>query len=303
MFAERFSENPDPGRTELRFRHQLSRTGDIKDEWSFISDETLRANIACTLQNVQFDVLLANNYNVFWSPLKMRYKHAVVQAASVAEAALQYMLQMIEDHPRVQKVLGHKWTWLDFNNVPLGGRIELPDDQRVVSGIQQKLQNVLDRNTKMKFLIRAAKAAEIVDDALAEQLDGLREARNRIHIKALTEPEYDQYSATEANEALNTLESFREVAREWTVRQCEESMQEALATRLPAAEVAQDVALCLNDVVEHETLGEGVVVAAEPGDVVTVLFFRDASRRRLMVQYARLRKTGALTPEDDDIPF
>lgn len=42
--------------------------------WDFISESALRANIAYTLQSVQFDVLLVNRYNVFWTPLSMKYK-------------------------------------------------------------------------------------------------------------------------------------------------------------------------------------------------------------------------------------
>jgi ATP-dependent DNA helicase UvrD/PcrA len=44
------------------------------------------------------------------------------------------------------------------------------------------------------------------------------------------------------------------------------------------------------DSVRHETLGEGVVTAIEPGGVVTVRFESDGSERRLMLDYAPLQK-------------
>jgi DNA helicase-2/ATP-dependent DNA helicase PcrA len=48
--------------------------------------------------------------------------------------------------------------------------------------------------------------------------------------------------------------------------------------------------LSTGDSVRHETLGEGVVTAIEPGGVVTVRFAGDGSERRLMLDYAPLEK-------------
>jgi ATP-dependent DNA helicase UvrD/PcrA len=48
-------------------------------------------------------------------------------------------------------------------------------------------------------------------------------------------------------------------------------------------------ALSTGDSVKHETLGEGVVLAVEPGGVAMVRF-TDGSERRLMLDYAPLQK-------------
>jgi DNA helicase-2/ATP-dependent DNA helicase PcrA len=50
------------------------------------------------------------------------------------------------------------------------------------------------------------------------------------------------------------------------------------------------VAVSTGDTVRHATLGEGVVIALEPGGVVTVRFASDGSERRLMIEYAPLEK-------------
>jgi DNA helicase II / ATP-dependent DNA helicase PcrA len=50
--------------------------------------------------------------------------------------------------------------------------------------------------------------------------------------------------------------------------------------------------LSTGDSVRHETLGEGVVTAVEPGGVVTVRFAADGSERRLMLDYAPLERIG-----------
>ena len=49
-------------------------------------------------------------------------------------------------------------------------------------------------------------------------------------------------------------------------------------------------ALSTGDSVRHGTLGEGVVLAVEPGGVVTVRFADDGAERKLMLEYAPLEK-------------
>jgi DNA helicase-2/ATP-dependent DNA helicase PcrA len=48
--------------------------------------------------------------------------------------------------------------------------------------------------------------------------------------------------------------------------------------------------LATGDSVRHGTLGEGVVLAVEPGGVVTVRFAEDGVERRLMLEYAPLER-------------
>src|SRR5206468_3938541 len=50
--------------------------------------------------------------------------------------------------------------------------------------------------------------------------------------------------------------------------------------------------LSTGDSVKHATLGEGVVTRIEPGGVVTVRFESDGSERRLMLDYAPLKRIG-----------
>jgi ATP-dependent DNA helicase UvrD/PcrA len=48
--------------------------------------------------------------------------------------------------------------------------------------------------------------------------------------------------------------------------------------------------LSTGDTVRHASLGDGIVIAIEPGGVVTVRFPEDGSERRLMIEYAPLEK-------------
>jgi DNA helicase-2/ATP-dependent DNA helicase PcrA len=67
--------------------------------------------------------------------------------------------------------------------------------------------------------------------------------------------------------------------------------QYASSPRQVAAREPVDVPLLqTGDSVAHGSLGEGVVTRVEPDGVVTVRFANDGSERRLMLEYAPLRK-------------
>lgn len=220
MFGERFEGSSVHGaaRQRLSFESRVIKANEIKDDWAFVWDDSLRYNIAYALQDVHFGVLLVNNYNVYWTPEAMIFKHAIVQVASVVEAVLQYDLKLIEDDPRVLEALGKDWVWVDWKEIPLPG-VTLPEGQRAVTGLQRMVEKEqLDRNSKMQVLIRASRKVGIIDKPLADELDELRKTRNRIHIKTLDAPECTHYTARMANDALDVLERYRQAALAWTVQ-------------------------------------------------------------------------------------
>jgi DNA helicase-2/ATP-dependent DNA helicase PcrA len=49
----------------------------------------------------------------------------------------------------------------------------------------------------------------------------------------------------------------------------------------------------VGDDVEHATMGEGVVIGQEPGGLVVVRFASDGSERKLMMDYAPLKKVSS----------
>jgi hypothetical protein len=233
-FVDRFEGSAVHGaaRERLSFDRDLVHVNPIKDAWAFVEDDALRYNIAYTLQSVHFNVLLVNRYNVYWTPEAMIFKDAIVAAASVVEAVLQYDLKLVEDDPRVKDTLGKDWVFVDYKEIPLPG-VDLPSGQRAVTGLQRMVEKEqLDRNSKMQVLIRAARKVGIVTDELGAALDELRKLRNRIHIKSLEEPECVAYTAKMANDALDLLERYRVVAQAWTVQQKADEFRNALSSRL-----------------------------------------------------------------------
>lgn len=259
MFVDRFEGSAVHGanRPRLSFESRLAKANSIKDDWSFVWDDALRFNFAYALQDVHFGILLVNNYNVYWTPEAMIFKHAIVQVASVAEAVLQYDLKLVEDDSRVKDVLGKDWVWVDWKEIPLPG-VTLPEGQRAVTGLQRMVEKEqLDRNAKMQILIRASRKVGILEEPLATELDDLRKTRNRIHIKTLDSPECAHYTAKMANDALDVLERYRRVALAWTVNHRAQDTQTLTATLNAQVTAASSASFAVNDLVEHDTLGRG----------------------------------------------
>ncbi len=235
MFLDRFegSTKPAGSRQQLSFAGRLVSLGALKDDWDFIEDEVLRTNIASELQKVHFDVLLVNEYNVYYSPEAMTLKHAIIAAASVAEAVLEVAVKLVENDPRVRAIIETRERVFDeFHELTLTG-VETPAGLRVVAGVQREVvKSRLDRNTKMDLLIRAAQAGGAIDVGLAKKLQQLRRFRNRVHIKTVEELEYASYTHVVANGMLEILEEFRVIAARWIASRRSNELVDALSNEL-----------------------------------------------------------------------
>ena len=60
--------------------------------------------------------------------------------------------------------------------------------------------------------------------------------------------------------------------------------------RRPAVDPGPALEMQTGDDVVHASFGDGVVTAVEPGGVVVVRFSGDGSERKLMADYAPIRK-------------
>jgi hypothetical protein len=308
------STSPPGSRTRLCFQSELSRLGELRTRWAFVDEPILRSNIASTLQDVHFDVLLLNNYEVYLAPEAMKLKHCLVQVASVIEAALQHLLKPIEGDPRIARITRSDWAWVDFRPLSLPG-VEIPANQRAVAGLQRRVDRErLDNNTKMDFLVRAAVAVEIVDEAMAEELHELRKARNRIHIKTIEARDHDHYTVVLANDALGLLERFRQVAEVWarsnrgspTSNRRSPVRVPDVAVSTPGHEKSAPTPWSVGEWVEHAVLGIGeltAVNATDSGTVLTVDFRDDGSTRRFLDGYAPMTRIAPPLVDDSDIPF
>jgi DNA helicase-2/ATP-dependent DNA helicase PcrA len=62
------------------------------------------------------------------------------------------------------------------------------------------------------------------------------------------------------------------------------------AAPAPVRQESAGASFSVGDDVEHATMGEGVVIGQEPGGLIVVRFAADGSERKLMMDYAPLKK-------------
>ena len=117
---------------------------------------------------------------------------------------------------------------------------------------------------------------------------GLTRAKERLTLThATTRSLWGRRNYNLASRFLDELP--REIERE-RLRPASWSNYGSPASAAPAPRGDPSLALSTGDSVRHASLGDGVVTAVEPGGVVTIRFAEDGTERRLMVEYAPLKR-------------
>jgi DNA helicase-2/ATP-dependent DNA helicase PcrA len=82
------------------------------------------------------------------------------------------------------------------------------------------------------------------------------------------------------------------VEREGTQEQAMTGWALGGTTSAPASKADPSLSFATGDDIVHASFGDGVVTAVEPGGVIVVRFASDGAERKLMADYAPLRKAS-----------
>ena len=141
-----------------------------KEQWAFVTDETVRDNIAYQMQYLEFMVNLYNEYQVYLTIESLLCKDIIVTVGGVVEAAL---FDLIE-------------TELSKKGLPMSERT----DFTILLGQGYHEFGFLSKELWHFF-------------------HNLRKVRNYVHLKAADFNEHSAYTVDQANECLQKLEEFR----------------------------------------------------------------------------------------------
>ncbi len=141
-----------------------------KEQWAFISDVSLRENIAYQMQYLEFSVNLYNEYQIYLTIESLLCKDILTAVGGIVEAALFDII----------------YTAKTKAGLPMGTRTDFV----ALLGEAYHSFKLLDRDTWSYF-------------------HELRKVRNYVHLKAADFQEHTAYTVEEANEALTMLEQFR----------------------------------------------------------------------------------------------
>jgi hypothetical protein len=141
-----------------------------KEEWSLITDEALRENIAYQMQYLEFMITLYNDYQIYLTVESLLCKNILSTVASIVEAALFDAI---------------------YSSRSKGG---MPANER---------------SDFTALLGEAYHSFGFIDRNMWHYLHELRKVRNFVHLTAADFQEHTAYTVEETNEAIRRLDQFR----------------------------------------------------------------------------------------------
>lgn len=141
-----------------------------KSQWAFVSDVTVRENIAYQLQYLEFMISLYNEYQVYLTIESLLCKDIIVTVGGIVEATLFDLIQSAKTTAGLE----------------MGNRT----DFTVLLGAGYHEYHFLDKDLWHFF-------------------HDLRKVRNNVHLKAADFNEHIAYTVDQANACIQKLEEFR----------------------------------------------------------------------------------------------
>lgn len=172
---------------------------DLEDNFSFISDTTLRSNLSIATQYLLFLISLDSEYELPGPVIYSVYKNIIVYLASLTEALVGFTLkELIENNVvKNEEIVSSEWKRDKSREI-----ISL-DDGKVVKGVvEYKSFPKLTPETQFVELNKAAKRSNLFDDELFKDADEIRVKRNKIHIAGLKNLD-DNYTKQDVIDTVN----------------------------------------------------------------------------------------------------
>ena len=141
-----------------------------KDQWAFVTNTSLRENIAYQMQYLEFLVALYNNYQIYLTVESLLCKDILATVGGIVEAAL----------------------------------FDVISTAKTKAGMQMGT-----RTDFVALLGEAYHSFKLLDKDKWSYFHELRKVRNYVHLKAADFQEHSAYTVDETNEAITKLEQFR----------------------------------------------------------------------------------------------
>ena len=152
----------------------------LEENFSFVKNDTLRANIAIAFQYIIFCLQISNNVE---GPLcYSTYKTIIVYTSSIVESLIHYCLRELIDGNVVDssEIMASDWKLLEISQLYM-----VSENEFIVGATKKRTSERLTDKSMFISLNRAAKRAEIFDEDLFGKAEELREKRNSIHLAGL----------------------------------------------------------------------------------------------------------------------
>ncbi len=187
-----------------------------KNRLAFIQNATLKTNVAIAMQYISFLRDLEAEVELPGFVAYSTFKTIIVNTASVVESVLHYGINEKIQNGEINEseVMPVKETYSQKKML-----YDIPEShQQVIGGIIELKTEELKDNTNFITINRACRKAGILDENLFNEVEYLRELRNKIHLVALKDRD-DYYNKDHINQVFNTATKVLDAVESETNKQ------------------------------------------------------------------------------------
>ena len=172
----------------------------LENRFMFIKNEVLRTNISISFQYVIFLITIEEEITLQGPVSYSIFKNTILNTAAIVEGSLHYLLDTLIKRDEI-------------NSENIFPKVDVYSNKKVLyrteDGIQicgiyiEKKPSKLKSGTSFSDINRACKRAKIFDNELFEEIEELREKRNKIHLAGLKKAD-DFYEQKDIQQAFIT---------------------------------------------------------------------------------------------------
>lgn len=183
-----------------KFEQNIPEIEFLEERFKFIENKILRTNLSISFQYIIFLITLEEEVTLQGPVSYSIFKNIVLNTASIIEGSLHYLLDTLIKQKQIdsEKIMGKEDIY--FNKKVL----YTTDDGMEICGVHFKKKSTkLKTNIKFIEINRACKRAKILNDKLFEEVEELRDRRNKIHLAGLSNVD-DFYEKKDIQKAFDT---------------------------------------------------------------------------------------------------
>lgn len=184
----------------------------FSDRFEFISNETLKTNLSISFQYIVFLIKVETELQTTGAVEYSIFKNIIQYTASIVEGVMHYGLEhSIKNNQVTEQSVMPKFE--SFSSKKLLYRIN--NNTEILGVTKIKKHEKFKKNTQFKTICDAYKKGKLFKSDLIEQVNILREKRNKIHLAGLTQIE-NYYTKSDINSAFTTANKVIAIVKKIT---------------------------------------------------------------------------------------
>lgn len=183
-----------------KFEQNIPEIEFLEERFKFIENKILRTNLSISFQYIIFLITLEEEVTLQGPVSYSIFKNIVLYTASIIEGSLHYLLDTLIKQKQIEseKIMSKENI---YSNKKV---LYTTDDGMEICGVHFKKKSTkLKTNTNFIEINRACKRAKILNDKLFEEVEELRDRRNKIHLAGLSNVD-DFYEKKDIQKAFDT---------------------------------------------------------------------------------------------------